>query len=110
MTPPETRPALLASPPGTLGGPIRPRVRWGAPAPLRGFGPLARVWYAYRATRLASRLQRVETELLQLTAQTARQNGEGRAPISREDLATYEGCCIQRALLRAQIDWCRTLA
>ncbi|MCE9660680.1 MAG: hypothetical protein K8R60_19295 [Burkholderiales bacterium] len=111
MTPLKTRPALLPSIPGALGGPIaHPRAWRSAPAPLRAFGPLARVWYACRARWLGTRLRKVETELQQFMLRKPRDSGEGDAPISREDRAAYESCCLQSALLRARIDWFRTLA
>ena len=104
MKPLNTRPALLADASGTLGGPItRARVQ----AARRGPGLLARVWYRYQAGWLAWRLRRVEAELLHLRARRAQDAAEGKAPVSREGLAAYEGCRMERALLRARIDWCR---
>ena len=67
---------------------------------------LVRAWHAIKGAWLARRLEGVETELLALTARHA---AEGRAMISREDMAIYESCCMERAILRAQIDHCRAL-
>jgi hypothetical protein len=65
---------------------------------------LVGAWHAVKGAWIAKRLQSVETELLELTACHA---GKGRSMISKQDMALFESCCIERAILRAQLAHCR---
>jgi hypothetical protein len=72
-------------------------------APTRRPPRLARVWYAVQRTWLSLRLKRVEAELRALKAPTAGHRSAGDGGFSREDIVTYESCCMERAVLHAQI-------
>jgi hypothetical protein len=76
----------------------------GGPGSTRRLSVRVRAWHAIKGAWLAKRLEGVETELLALSARHA---AEGRARISKEEMAIYESCCMERAILRAQIAHCR---
>ena len=76
----------------------------GGPGSTRRLSAPVRAWHAIKGAWLAKRLEGVETELLALTAGHA---AEGRTMISKEEMAIYESCCMERAILRAQIAHCR---
>lgn len=93
--------------PGSLGK--TPARAPGASASAHGVPPLARVWHAARVAWLGLRLKQVEAELRALRSRTAGTGSEGRTEVSQDDMATYESCCMERAVLHAQIDRCRSM-
>lgn len=101
----DTPPALLAPNPDIPGNPAaRARARDAASAARRASGPLVRLWHWSQATWLARRLRRVDAELRQWTTREAPAGGSGETrPVTREELAAYEGCRTERAILRARL-------
>ena len=105
MTPIDSRWAITTGP-GSLGKTPARAARGAASASVP---PLARVLNAARGAWLGLRLKQVEAELRALRARTAGSGSDSRPEVSREDMATYESCCMERAVLHAQIDRCRSL-
>ena len=106
--PPSQSPALATSP-GALGKPAAciPKPR-DAAGPARRARSLARAWHAARGAWLARRLARVEAELQMLTARLTDPRIEGDRESSRQALWNWESCCMERAVLRARIERCRS--
>jgi hypothetical protein len=65
--------------------------------------PFVRAWHAAREFWLSRRLASIEAELRALAARLEVTHGEGRPTASWQDLADWEGCCMERAVLRARI-------
>ena len=97
-------------PSGAVSKPVAcPLDRPAAVEPKRRAPRLLRAWNAGWAAWLARRLARIETQMLALRS---RAGGHGPRHLDeswRQDLAIYESCCMERAVLRAQIDRCRAL-
>ena len=62
-----------------------------------------------RPAWLARRLARIETQMLALRSRAAGHGPRHLDESWRQDLAIYESCCMERAVLRAQVDRCRAL-
>ena len=75
----------------------------GYPGSARRAPPFVRAWHASRELWLARRLAGIEAELRALAARLDVTHGEGRPTASWQDLADWEGCCMERAVLRARI-------
>lgn len=95
--------------PGSLGKSPARAARSVASASAHRAPPLARVWHAARGAWLALRLKQVEAELRALKTRTAENGSDSGPEVSREDMAIYESCCMERAVLHAQIVRCRSL-